>query len=52
MQFSSKMFFISPKIAQSKCDVLKCICGLETKILTNSKEDAENKLQISILRVE
>lgn len=48
MQFSSKMFFISPKIAQGKCDVLKCICGLET----NSNEDAEKKLQISILRVE
>lgn len=51
MQFSSKMFFISPKIAQSKCNVIKSICGLDTKLLTHSKEDAENKLQISILRV-
>lgn len=54
MQFSSKMFSISPKTAQSKFDVVKRICGLDTnlELLTNSKEDAKSKSQKSILRVE
>lgn len=47
MQFSYKMFFIFP---QNKYDV-KGICRLDVKLLTNSKEDAKNTLQTSILRV-
>lgn len=50
MQFLNKMAFIFPGKVQRKCDV-NCICGLDVKLLTSSQEDAENKLQTSVLRV-
>lgn len=42
----AKCFSFSYKTAKSKCHI-KCICGLNVELLTNSKEEAKNKLQTS-----
>lgn len=41
-----KCISFSYKTAKSKCDI-KCICGLNVELPTNSKEEAKNKSQTS-----